>query len=80
MDDCLVDGQEEDINWIFELLDSRFKCKEGEFLSKGSPLDYLGMEISLDDDYIYLPMAKYISTTLKMLEFDDLKEKPTPIT
>ena len=38
------------------------------------------MEISIDDDYIYLSMAKYISTTLKMLEFDDLKEKPTPIT
>ena len=45
VDDCLVDGQEEDINWIFELLDNRFECKEIEWLSAESPLDYLGTEI-----------------------------------
>ena len=73
VDDCLVDGQEEDINWTFELLDNRFECKEGEWLGAESPLDYLGMKISMDDDYIYLSMSKYISTTLKMLEFEDLK-------
>ena len=50
VDDCLVDGQEEDINWIFDLLDNRFDCKEGEWLSA----DDLGMEISIDDDYISL--------------------------
>ena len=33
----------------------------------------------MDDDYIYVSMAKYISTTLKMLEFEDLKERATPI-
>ena len=37
------------------------------------------MEISMDDDYIYLSMAKYISSTLKLLEFEDLKERATPI-
>ena len=34
VDDCLVDGQEEDINWIFELLDNRFKCKKENFFPK----------------------------------------------
>ena len=46
--------------WIFEQLNNRFECKEGEWLSAESPLDYLGMEISMDDDYIYLSMAKLI--------------------
>jgi hypothetical protein len=61
------------------LLDNRFECKEGEWLSAEESLDYLGMEISMDDDYIYLSMSKYISSTLKLLEFEDLKERATPI-
>ena len=79
VDDCLVDGNEEDVNWIFELLDNRFECKEREWLSADGPLDHLGMGISMDDDHIYLSMAKCISTALKMLEFEDLKERATPI-
>ena len=42
-------------------------------------VDYLGMEISMDDDYVYLFMSKYITTTLKLLEFEDLKERAVPI-
>ena len=38
------------------------------------------MEISIDDDYISLSMAKYIATTLKLLDFEGLKMDSTPIT
>ena len=56
-----------------------FKEPSHPRLSAEESLDYLGMEISMDDDYINLSMAKYISSTLKLLEFKDLKERATPI-
>ena len=79
VDDCLVDGEEEDIKWIFDRLDSEYDCKEAEWLSIEDSLDYLGMEISMDEDYIYLSMRKYISDTLKLLNFEDIKPVATPI-
>ena len=54
VDDCLADGHEDDINWIFHLMDARFACKDAEWLDIESPLDYLGMDISQDDEFIYL--------------------------
>ena len=79
VDDCLVDGEEEDIKWIFDLLDERFACKDGEWLDQDTPLDYLGMEMSLDADHIYLSMSNYIQNTIKLLGFDKLKVASTPI-
>ena len=79
VDDCLADGQEEDITWIFDLMDERFACKDAEWLDIDSPLDYLGMDISMDQEYIYLSMAKYIDTALELLGWTELKPVSTPI-
>ena len=79
VDDCMADGNESDINWFFTELDSRFKCKEADWLSVDTPLDYLGMEITMDAERIYLSMRQYIKTLLRALEFDTLKHSPTPI-
>ena len=53
VDDCLIDGDEDDIKWFLEKINKRFKCKDEEWLSAESPLDYLGMEVTMDTDHIY---------------------------
>ena len=79
VDDCLADGYEDDINWIFQLMDERFSCKDAEWLDIESPMDYLGMDISQDDEFIYLSMAKYIDTALELLGWTDIKPVSTPL-
>ena len=79
VDDCLADGHEDDINWIFHLMDERFACKDAEWLDIESPLDYLGMDISQDDEFIYLSMAKYIDTALDLLGWTNIKPVSTPL-
>ena len=79
VDDALVDGEESDINWLFTAMDKRFKCKPAEWLTVDEPLDYLGMDISVDDTHIYLSMHKYIENTLELLDFTQLKPVRTPI-
>ena len=72
VDDILADGAEEDIRWFFELLDERFECKETEWLTPDTPLDYLGMEVITTDTNLYLSMQTYIENTLHLLEWNDL--------
>ena len=79
VDDVFMDGSEDDINWLLDLINNRFKCKDPEWLTIDSPLDYLGMEIILSKDYIYLSMEKYIERTLKTLGLEGEKPKSTPI-
>ena len=47
VDDNLIDGDEGDILWFLELLQERFTCKDAEWLTPDTPLDYLGMELSM---------------------------------
>ncbi len=79
VDDALVDGEEDDIKWLFKAMDKRFECKPAEWLGISEPLDYLGMDVSIDDTHIYLSMHKYIENTLKLLEYTNLKPVRTPI-
>ena len=44
-----------------------------------SPLDYLGMDISQDDEFIYLSMTKYIDTALDLLGWTNIKPVSTPL-
>jgi hypothetical protein len=79
VDDCLCDGMEDDINWLFDLMDQRFECKPAEWLAPDQPLDYIGMEVEMDNDRIYLSMRKYIEQTLKLLDMEHCKTAPSPI-
>ena len=72
VDDVLVDGEEADVKWFFDRLGDRFQCKEEEWLSEQSPLDYLGMEIIQKDGRLHLSMYKYIQSMLKALTWDTL--------
>ena len=79
VDDCLADGEEEDIRWFFDHLASEYECKDTEWLSKDEPLDYLGMEIFMDDEFLYLSMEKYIEQALDALGLADIRPAKSPI-
>ena len=67
-------GEEEDIKWFWKLLGKRFECKDEEWLTPDSPLDYLGMEISLDSEYLWIGMNDYIEKMVRSLNFQVLAE------
>ena len=70
VDDILADGREEDIKWFFDTLGDRFDCKDDEWLTPETPLeslDFLGMEISMDNDNIYMSMETYIEKMLNIM-------------
>ena len=70
VDDCLADGEEEDVDWIFNLLANRFHCKDTEELTIDSPLDYLGIEVSMDQEHLYLSMANYIEKAIESMKLE----------
>ena len=81
VDDCLAVGEEEDIKWFWKLLGDRFECKDEEWLTPNTPLDYLGMEISIDENYLWIGMKEYIEKMIRNLEIKVLPESKckTPI-
>lgn len=79
VDDVYADGDEDDIAWIFDLLDSRFTCKPAEWLTEATPLDYLGQEVILTDTHIHLSMYSYIQDMVDSLELRSARSATTPI-
>jgi hypothetical protein len=79
VDDNLIDAEEDDIKWALDRLDARFDCKEVEWLSPDSPLDYLGMMLSQDALCTYISMQDYVLDSLKLLGFEGLRPVSTPI-
>ena len=74
VDDILADGKEEDIKWFFDKLGERFDCKDDEWLTPETPIDFLGMDITMDDDNVYMSMETYIE---KMLNIMGMSESDT---
>ena len=75
VDDCLAVGDEEHIKWFWCKLGKRFQCKDTEWLSEDYPLDYLGMEVSLTAEYLYIGMQDYIEKMVEQLGIKILSEK-----
>ena len=48
VDDCLADGETNDVEWFFDLLATRFDCKDTEYITPETPQDYLGMNVLMD--------------------------------
>ena len=81
VDDCYADGEPDDVDWFFKLLEERFHCKEEEYVLSDAPQDYLGMVIMEDKEGTYLSMEPYIEGALKILNIDQGKRaSSTPIT
>lgn len=80
VDDSLLDAEEDSVQWGSDLLDNRFDCKDIEWLiPNGPPLDYLGMLLRQDSEYVHLSMETYILNTLELLGISDIKVVRTPI-
>ena len=50
VDDILADGYEEDIQWFFDAIADRFECKEDQWLTPETPIDFLGIDVSMGSD------------------------------
>ena len=68
VDDVLADASRDNIDWIFDLMDKRFKCKDADFLTEETPLDYVGIEIEKTKSHIIMHMKKYILGAIKILQ------------
>ena len=79
VDDCLEDGEEQDIQWASDKLEEGYECKDTEWLIPFKKLDYLGMEISQDHDYTYLSMQSYILSALETVGVKVTAKVSTPI-
>ena len=80
VDDILADGESADVEWPFQLLADRFNCKDPEYLTIDSELDYLGMNLSMDQDNMYLDMEKYIDNACASIEVTETGRTPeTPM-
>ena len=80
VDDCIVDGTPEDVEWFLRELQERFQCKDTEYITPESPVDYLGIDVSMDDERIYMCMLSYIDNAIKALNITPSKRMvSTPI-
>ena len=79
VDDVAVDGEQADIEWFRDALAERFDCKEMTWLSEDTSIDFLGMDIIMDDQRVYLSMERYIDNMLKTFDMTDCKSASTPI-
>ena len=79
VDDVMAQGDSEDIDWIFNLMDTRFECKDYEEVKSGETIDYLGMQVAIDGDRIYLSMEKYIENACQSLGITEGKGPAIPI-
>ena len=72
-DDCLEDGEKDDIGWLSNRLGGRSNCKDLEYPSPKFDLDHIGITYSKDD------MSVYIKKCLKALGWGHLKLASAPI-
>ena len=79
VDDCSLDGEEDDITWGAKMLGNRLQCKETEWLDVNQPLDFLGLTVSMDSDHLYMEMHDYIQKCLEALEWQNLKPVSSPM-
>ena len=71
VDDLLMSGPRQHVEWFYEQLASRFQTKEPQILEKGIVIDYLGRELTKTDEGIYVSMTDY---TQKIIEYMDMNE------
>ena len=79
VDDILADGARDDIAHFFALLAKRFDCKEPEWLTPHTPIDFLGILIMMDSEKIYMSMEPYIEKMLEVLNISNINPVATPI-
>ena len=79
VDDILADGDEADVKDFFEKLADRFECGEPDWLNPETPLDFIGMEVSMDSERIYLSMESYTEKALAVMGMSDCNPRAVPM-
>jgi hypothetical protein len=79
VDDIWMDGNQEDVEWFGDQIGNRFECKDIEWLTEGSPIDYLGMELNITPTHIHMSMPKYIKPFLEMMNMTNCSTVSTPL-
>ena len=80
VDDTLAEAEnEQDNDWFFDELEKRFDCKDTETLTEDTPLDYLGVNLLMDSQRIYMSMDSYIEKCIKTLKLGPGKVVHVPI-
>ena len=67
VDDLMLDGHKSPVIWCDKKIDSRFDCKPLEILVAGSSIDFIGMEVIMTIDRIYISMEAYIEKMVREL-------------
>ena len=79
VDDIMARGPGHHVRWLNKIIDDNWATKPAEWLEMGKPLDYVGMDIAVDENNLYISMANYINTMLTNLNLDQLTEQDVPI-
>jgi hypothetical protein len=82
VDDGLADGAtQNECGFFCKTMEEKFDCKDTVWMKQFIRMDYLGMEVSMDDEFLYLSMVAYIETSCEKLFPELHKSRPlsTPI-
>ena len=73
VDDVYADGDAPDFDWFMDLMRQRWDCKDPDVLSSSTPIDFVGIEVTEDDDYTYISSDVYVKKLLK--EYGDVDSR-----
>lgn len=79
VDDCCASGRSSDLAWLDQLIDKHWEAKPAEYLTENNPLDYLGIDVSMDKENVYMSMEKYVKQMLYSLNFTAKKHPTRPM-
>jgi len=67
VDDLILDGSKAEINSFIQKLRLRFKAKDVQWLTLTTPIDFVGMIISMTADRLWISMGPYIEKMMTRL-------------
>jgi hypothetical protein len=79
VDDVLADGRQEDLDWFFAEFQGRFKTTPVTWLTTDTPIDFIGIIISIDTTMIFLSMQPYIKKALALFGMTDCTPNRLPM-
>ena len=80
VDDILADGDKAAVTEFMSWLETRFECREPEWLTIESPIQYIGIDIWLDSTHVHMSMSYYVEKLSKLLDIGRGRKVTSPIT
>ena len=79
VDDVYADGDAPDFDWFMNLMRERWDCKDPDVLGPDTPIDFVGIEASEDNDNTYLNSGVYVEKLLTEYGEVDGREATSPL-